>query len=677
MGARKLLILFLLTFLSEAASQGANAQACTTLGQTPPTAFPVCGTSVFMQATVPSCVNNTVPTQCTDNTPYTDKNPFWYKFTCFTSGTLGFLITPNTNTNDYDWELFDITGHNPADVYTVSSLFVCDNWSSNSGPTGATANGSGSSNCAGPTYPNQSAMPTLIQGHQYLLMVSHYTDSQSGYGLSFGGGTASITDTTAPAIAAVQPICDGSHLSILLNKNMTCSSLAADGSDFVLTPSVPGLQVTGASSVSCSSGFDMDSLTLTLNGPLPPGNYTLTANNGTDGNTLLDNCGTPIPVGQSVAFTMTAPQPTPLDSLTRPTCAPAVLQLVFSKKIQCSTIAADGSDFTISGPVPVTVTGASGNCDASGATYTVFVNLAVPIQTAGNFTLHLVPGSDGNTLIDVCDLTTPAATLNFFTKDTVSAALFTQQILGGCRNDTVELAYPSKDLVNQWQWVFDGTDTSRLQDPPEKIYPDSGSHTIQLIVSNGFCSDTANTVVSLENSVNAKFEAPNITCPKDYVQLLNNSSGVTISSWNWEFGDGTSSNVQSPPDHLYPLTGVETKYTISLIVANDQGCSDTARQQIDVLRSCFIAVPSAFTPNGDGLNDYLYPLNAFKAENLVFRVYNRNGQLVFESNDWTKKWDGTVSGHAEPAGTFVWMLQYTDGETGKRIFQKGTTVLIR
>jgi gliding motility-associated-like protein len=112
-------------------------------------------------------------------------------------------------------------------------------------------------------------------------------------------------------------------------------------------------------------------------------------------------------------------------------------------------------------------------------------------------------------------------------------------------------------------------------------------------------------------------------------------------------------------------------------VANDQGCTDTATRLIDVLRSCFIAVPSAFTPNGDGLNDYLYPLNAFKAENLIFRVYNRNGQLVFESNDWTKKWDGTVSGHAEPAGTFVWMLQYTDGETGKRIFQKGTTVLIR
>jgi hypothetical protein len=62
---------------------------------------------------------------------------------------------------------------------------------------------------------------------------------------------------------------------------------------------------------------------------------------------------------------------------------------------------------------------------------------------------------------------------------------------------------------------------------------------------------------------------------------------------------------------------------------------------------------------------------------LQFRVYNREGQMVFETTDWTKKWDGTVGGHPEPAGTFVWVLSYIDGETGKRIFQKGTSILIR
>jgi gliding motility-associated-like protein len=88
-------------------------------------------------------------------------------------------------------------------------------------------------------------------------------------------------------------------------------------------------------------------------------------------------------------------------------------------------------------------------------------------------------------------------------------------------------------------------------------------------------------------------------------------------------------------------------------------------------------VPSGFTPNGDGFNDYLYPLNAYKATKLEFRIFNRYGQLVFETKDWTKKWDGTINGRPQDTGTFVWMLQYTDIDSGKEYFLKGTTVLIR
>jgi len=116
---------------------------------------------------------------------------------------------------------------------------------------------------------------------------------------------------------------------------------------------------------------------------------------------------------------------------------------------------------------------------------------------------------------------------------------------------------------------------------------------------------------------------------------------------------------------------------VKLIVQNNLGCFDTAAKQLIEVKSCYITVPSGFTPNGDGVNDYLYPLNAYKATNLEFRVYNRYGQLVFETKDWTKKWDGTISGKPQDTGTFVWMLQYTDKDSGKEYFLKGTTVLIR
>jgi len=74
---------------------------------------------------------------------------------------------------------------------------------------------------------------------------------------------------------------------------------------------------------------------------------------------------------------------------------------------------------------------------------------------------------------------------------------------------------------------------------------------------------------------------------------------------------------------------------------------------------------------------FLYPLNAYKADNLEFRVFNRWGQQVFATKNWTVKWDGTVGGIAQQAGTYVWMLNYTQRDTGKKYFLKGTTVLIR
>ena len=101
-------------------------------------------------------------------------------------------------------------------------------------------------------------------------------------------------------------------------------------------------------------------------------------------------------------------------------------------------------------------------------------------------------------------------------------------------------------------------------------------------------------------------------------------------------------------------------YPVQLIVTDSAGCSDTAVKFIKTVTNCYIAVPSAFTPNNDGLNDYLYPLNAYKATNLLFKVYNRFGKLVFETKDWTKKWDGKINAIPQPQGTYVWILTYTD-----------------
>jgi len=174
----------------------------------------------------------------------------------------------------------------------------------------------------------------------------------------------------------------------------------------------------------------------------------------------------------------------------------------------------------------------------------------------------------------------------------------------------------------------------------------------------------------------AAFKAPDQVCPKDLVTFSDTSVG-NIRSWYWNFDDGSSSMDQTPAAHLFPNTGRENIYTVSLVVENNLGCYDTAIAKISKLLSCYITVPNAFTPNGDGKNDWLYPLNAYMATNLEFMVFNRYGQLVFETRDWTHKWDGKINGIPQGTGTYIWTLRYTDGPSGKKFFLRGSSVLIR
>jgi gliding motility-associated-like protein len=418
----------------------------------------------------------------------------------------------------------------------------------------------------------------------------------------------------------------------------------------------------------------MDSLELDLSNPLLPGNYIITIKNGTDGNTLLDNCGNQIPVGNSLPITILPLAPTPLDSLTALQCAPQSLQLVFKKNILCGSIATDGSDFIITGPSPVRVANATGNC-TNNFTKTITVNLSAPIVNGGDYQVKLKQGNDGNTIFDECGQQTPAGSaINFTIKDTVSAH-FSYNVFAGCKKDTVQLMHDGRNGVDQWLWQLDYNGTSTLQNPVSYFDP-FGEKKIILAVSNGFCSDTTSQIINLGNQFKASFETNSIICPEDSAAFLNKSTGEIV-SYYWDFKNGNISQDQNPPSQKYPITLMENNYPVSLIVTNNSGCRDTSVTNIRVLKSCYIAVPNAFTPNGDGLNDYLYPLNAFKADNLEFKVYNRLGQMVFKSNSWTQKWDGTINGEPQDAGVYVWTLKYILRDTGKPYFYKGSAVLIR
>ena len=652
------------------------AQACTTLGQTPSTAFPVCGTTVFTQASVPLCATNSlfVPGCSGDGANYENRNPFFYRFTCFVSGTLGFLITPLAANEDYDWQLYDITGRDPNEIFTNNSLVVTGNWAGTYGPTGASASGVPGIQCASdPTAGANTfaTMPNLVQGHEYLLLISHFTNTQSGYNLSFGGGTAVITDPTEPHLQSAKPDCDGTKITVKLNKKVRCNSITLTGTEFSLLPAVT--TVVAAVPDSCAFAFDFDEITLTLAAPLTNGNYQLVINNGTDANTLLDNCARAIPQNEQVPFTYAVPQPIFADSIGRVGCASDSIKIYFPKKISCASIAANGSDFSVSGPAPLTILSASGNC-VDGKTEYVVVKFTTPVYTGGTYQLSLKAGNDGTILVDECGQEMPIQTLPFIAADTVNAS-FTYTAVYGCQRDTFLFSHNGAHNVNSWNWTFN-TITATTQNHII-IFPATSTNDIQLIVSNGVCKDTATTQVVLSNEVKASFTMPDIICPEDPLEVVNTSTGQ-ISSWLWKYDVVGSSTVKDPPPFLFPTINREAYYTVKLLAYNSSlGCADSARKTLTVLDHCLIEVPSGFTPNNDGLNDFFQPHNALKADNYEFKVYNRWGQLVFQSRNWREKWDGKINGAYQTTGVFVWMLSYTHRDTGKQVFRKGTVTLIR
>lgn len=110
---------------------------------------------------------------------------------------------------------------------------------------------------------------------------------------------------------------------------------------------------------------------------------------------------------------------------------------------------------------------------------------------------------------------------------------------------------------------------------------------------------------------------------------------------------------------------------------NEAGCSDSLEFTVRVFSTePSVFVPTAFTPNGDGLNETLKPILAGMKQLDFFRVYNRYGQLVFETNQDGVGWDGRLKGQLQPSGLFVWVVNAVD-YLGGSINAKGSAMLIR
>jgi len=116
-----------------------------------------------------------------------------------------------------------------------------------------------------------------------------------------------------------------------------------------------------------------------------------------------------------------------------------------------------------------------------------------------------------------------------------------------------------------------------------------------------------------------------------------------------------------------------TVYTASNSLSTD--CSISDQFTVVVLKDAVVHIPTGFTPNGDGLNDYFGPIGKVP-EGYSLQVFNRNGEVVFKSSSMYDRWNGRFKGVDQPSGVFVYTVTYKDMQ-GKLFQKKGTLVLIR
>lgn len=414
-----------------------TAQPCSGPGRNANESVAVCGTLVFPQANVSSCNGPDLPFMgCTD--PVTSSNSMWYKFHCYQSGTLGFLILPNAAGDDYDWELMDYTGHPPGDVYTTN-LGVSLNLSAITGPTGCTPAGTGDLHCAGGSAGSQfNRMLPILAGHDYLLMVTNWSNSGLGYNLTFSG-TAVLTNNQPPAIANVAVSgCNPSKLKITFSEDVKCSSITPLGTEFTITS---GTHVITGITSNCSTGANsVTEITLDLQNPIPPGNYTLTVNDGTDLNTVLDICDDPMPVGSFFDFSVPLIAPVTITNIAYTGCAPTVLDITLSKPVWCTTVTPSGSEFSILPGNPA-ISSLQSACSTGGSYTDVFHLVLQNPLPHGSYQLQVNLGADGSTFTDTCGNNMGLISIPFTIAQTTVAPVIQSVTFDECHPDKLVINF--------------------------------------------------------------------------------------------------------------------------------------------------------------------------------------------------------------------------------------------
>ncbi len=288
-----------------------------------------------------------------------------------------------------------------------------------------------------------------------------------------------------------------------------------------------------------------------------------------------------------------------------------------------------------------------------------------------------VVNQSGVYYVDVVDgICSASDTIEVLVEDPV--AVFSVSDTIGCAPLTVffsDLSSTSPAIVS-WNWNFGDGNTSGLQNPSH-IYSLSGVYMVSLEITtaNG-CVSNASKFVTVEiftqPVADFTFSPSN---PELNNEVLFQDLSIDATSWYWNFGDETTTNVQNPTHAFSTLNS----FDVTLIVTNGE-CIDSTSATIVVGESLIFYVPNAFTPDGDEFNNTFQPVftSGYDPHDFHLEIYNRWGEVLFESYDAQIGWDGTYKNNSiVQDGVYTWKIEFGSLNTDKRYQYTGHVVILR
>ncbi|MBI3134863.1 MAG: gliding motility-associated C-terminal domain-containing protein [Bacteroidetes bacterium] len=239
-------------------------------------------------------------------------------------------------------------------------------------------------------------------------------------------------------------------------------------------------------------------------------------------------------------------------------------------------------------------------------------------------------------------------------------------------NDT---SFASTPIFYMWNFG-DGTELSNMPDPAH-LYENVGVYDVMLTIwTTSGCIDTLTLtmadLIEVFPSPTSAFTVSPTEATVFYPNFFFTDQSQEGVSQTFYFTDGYSST-ETAVWHSFVESGYHYPYQV---VLNEYGCPDTSWQQIYIIPFTSVFVPNAFSPNGDTRNDIWQPV-IHDTETYEIWVFDRWGQLIFNSTDENANWDGTRGGKPSPVGVYTYYIKYIDVLDGLPYEVRGHFSLVR